>query len=174
MRGVSVFGVDPPHEVREPVWREQQMKLPGDTQLVPGVRRLLRPAPTQANSGERGFGIAIDRVEHGVGAEALDQRHGALAPDVLYATQIRDECLGIRRRQWPRLRDLHLEAISAVVDPSADHARALALLQMHQRSDEHDLIAVLVGCVEHRPAGLLAHEACAPYRDLAIELHRAC
>src|SRR5207237_10791388 len=80
---VAVMLVEPRDEVRETVRREQQMQPAGDTHPFPGADGLLYRAPAQPRGGERRLRVSVDRVEHVVASEALDQPARALGPDVL-------------------------------------------------------------------------------------------
>ncbi len=115
-----------------------------------------RAAP-ESDRGERRLRVPVDRVEHAGGAVALDQRGGALGADVLDPAQVGDQRLGVGRRQRPRLGDLDLQPVAAVVDPGPDDVRALALLEVDQRADEHDRLAV----------GAAASTTAQPARSLA-------
>ncbi len=83
--------------------------------------------------------------------------------------QVGGQHLRIIGRQRPRLGDLDLSAVAAVLHPGAADLDTLALLEMNQRADERDRRPVGLSGVEHRPAGLgvrVAHEA---DRDLGLK-----
>ena len=146
------------------------MQLAGDPHALPRSGRLRDGAAPQPRLGERRLGIGVDRLEDALDPVAVEQLLGALGADVLDPPQVDRHRLEIGRRQRRRLRDLHLQAVATVVDPSADHVRALSLLEVDQRADQHDRISVVAGGFDHRPAALLAGVAPAPHGDLRVEI----
>ena len=68
-----------------------------------------------------------------------------------------------------RLRDFHLRAVPAVVDPRAEDPGAVVLLEVHEWADEHDGVAVVPYRFDDRPAGRLLREPRASNGDLCIK-----
>ena len=167
-RGTVVLA-DPLDQVPEPVRREQQMQLTGDSERIPRCGRLRPAAATDADGGERGGGVAIDRLEHLLGPEPGDELLRATRADVPHPAQICDQRLLVSRRQRPCLGHLHLQAVSAVIDPRSDHVGALSLFEMDQRADQNDVLAVGVERVENRPATRVAGESRPPDDHLLVE-----
>jgi hypothetical protein len=130
------------------------------------ARRGLSPASTNAFSGSRS-------IEPRICSAPGDQLVGALGADVLDAPEVDAQRLLVGGRQGVRLRDLDLRSVAGVVHPGSENARALFVLEVTERSHEHDLAARIVDRLHDRPAGLLAGEACAPDCQDRVELgHR--
>ena len=159
VRRRPVLGVDPLDEIAEAVRREQQMEAPGDTERLPRLGGLRGALPPQARPHQRLLGVSIDGVEDTGHAVAVDQCLGSLRADVLDSTEIRDDRRLVGRRDGMRLGHLDLEPVATVIDPRADDAGPLALLEVDERTDEHDRLTLRIECVENRPAGLLAGPA---------------
>jgi hypothetical protein len=99
---------------------------------------------------------------------ALEQPGGAREPDVAHAPQVGEQGGVAGRGERLRHRHLDLQPEAPVVLPDAGHPGALALLQVRERPDQHDLVAVAVR-VEHGEAGLLARPAAAADDHLVLE-----
>ncbi len=147
---------------------QQQVQLARDTQLVPGGGRLVRAGRTEPNGCEGGRRVAVDRVEHVLVPVAVEQRLRPLAPDVPDAAQVGEQPRLVRGRQRSCLGDLDLRSVAAVVHPLAADPRPLALLEVDDRPDEHDLTAVGVRVDDGKPR-VLVREAPAADRHLGIE-----
>ena len=90
------------------------------------------------------------------------------APDVPDPLEVGEQRGVARRREWLGGRDLDLQPVAPVVLPEAVDADPLALLEVGDRSDEHDLVAGAVG-VDDREARLVARPAEPPDDDLVLE-----
>ena len=147
--------------------REQQVQRAGGAQLVPGLHGLARAAGAQADRAERGLGVAVDRRQH-VLAVVAQQLIGARAAHVPDAPEVGAERGLAGGRDRLGARHLDLRPVALVVLPGAADPYALALLEVGERPDEHDLVPVVLG-VEHGPAALRVREALEPDQDLGRE-----
>src|SRR6185436_9372461 len=111
------------------------------------------PPGAEAEAAEGEARVAVDHVKDVLAVE-VEQPLGSRAADVPDALEVDEECGVARGRERLGGRDLDLEAVAAVVLPLAADADPLALLEVGDRSDERDLVAVSVG-VEDREARLV-------------------
>ena len=105
-----------------------------------------------------------------LGAVTRDEAGGALGTDIADPSQVGDQRLLVRRGQRMRLGDLDLHPVPPVLDPGADDARPLTLLEVDQGAHEHDRVALVVGHFDHGKASFLARVPRAADRNLGIEL----
>ena len=119
---VAVVLVDPRRQIGEAVGREQQVKPARDAERLPRLGRLLGAVRRAARPRRTPPRVAVDRVQHPGGAEAVDELGGALGADVLDPAQVGDQRLRVLGRQRPGLGHLDLAAVAAVVDPGPDDA----------------------------------------------------
>ena len=167
VRAVAVLGRDPRHQPGEPVRREQEVQRAGGAQAVPRADRLVGPLRVQPRGPERARRVLVDREQHVV-AVALQQPRRPPDADVLDAPQVGDQRLVARGRH--RLGDPHLDlqAEALVVGPHALDPHPLALLEVRERPDEHDVVALAIG-VDDGEAGVLGREAQPPHHHLVRE-----
>ena len=111
--------------------------------------------------------VGVDQLEH-VGAVPVEQLPRPAGADVLDALEVREQRRVAGRGDRLGRRDADLHAEAAVVLPGAADPRALALLQVGDRPDEDDVVAVALG-VEHGEAAVLAGEADPPDDHFALE-----
>ena len=95
------------------------------------------------------LGVAVDRRQHLAGAEALDEPHGGERPDVLDALQVRADRVVADGLLHPHARGLKLPAVTRMALPAAVDGDRLALVDVRQRPDDHDVVAVVGARVEH-------------------------
>ena len=151
--------LDARDEPGEAVRREQEVQRSARAQLVPGLDRLGDPPRAEAEAAEGGLRVAVDDLEHVVAVE-VEQPLGSPAADVPDALEV-DEQRGLAGgRERLGGRDLDLQPVALVVLPLAADADPLALLEVGDRPDERDLVAVAVG-VDDREARLVARPAAA-------------
>ena len=167
VRAVAVLGRDPRHQPGEAVRREQEVQRAGGAQAVPRADRLVGPLGVQAGRPERTRRVLVDREQHVV-AVAFEQPRRPPDADVLDAPQVGDQRLVARGRH--RLGDPHLDlqAEALVVGPHALDAHALALLEVRERPDEHDVVPLAIG-VDDGEARVLGREAQPPHHHLVRE-----
>ena len=167
MRALAVLLGDPRDEPGEPVRRELEVQRAARPQPVPGADRLVRSLRVQPDGAERAVRVGVDRLQH-VRAVARQQLLRAAVAHVLDALEVGEQRGVARRGERLGGRDADLHPEAPVVLPGAADPRALALLEMGDRADQHELVAVALG-VEHREAAVLAGEPDPPDRDLALE-----
>ena len=167
VRLVAVLLLDPRHEPGEPVRREQQVQRAGGPQGVPRPDRLVGPPRVEPRPPERAARVMVDHREDLL-AVAVEQLLRAAGADVADALEVGEQRGVARRRQRLGLADAHLEAEAPVLLPGPAHADALARLEVRERADEDELVAVAVG-VDDGEAGLVAGPAEADDRDLGLE-----
>jgi hypothetical protein len=159
--------LDARDQPREPVRREQEVQRAARAQLVPRLDRLIDAPRAETEAAEGRARILVDDLEHALAVE-VQEPLGAPAADVADPLEV-DEQRGLaRRRERLGGGDLDLEPVAAVVLPLPADADPLALLEVGDRPDEHDLVAVAVG-VDDREAGLVARPAAPPDEDLVLE-----
>ena len=165
---VAVGLADPGGEIGQAVRGEQHVQPAGDPQPLPRAGRLGQGGAADPGRGEGFVRIAVDGVERAGRPVAVDQADGPLGADVLDPDQVGDHRVGvgIRGREGVRLGDLDLAAVSAVVDPLADHEGALALLEVNEGTDEDDRVGAIRHRLDDSPAGLGARVAGAADRHL--------
>ena len=126
------------------------------------IRPALRPRRRKA-----ALRVAVDDLEYVLAVE-LEKPLGSPAADVADPLEV-DEQRGLAGgRERLGGRDLDLQAVALVVLPLAADADPLALLEVGDRPDEHDLVAGAVG-VDDREARLVARPAAPPDEDLVLE-----
>ena len=167
MRALAVLLGDPRDEPGEPVRRELEVQRAARPQPVPGADRLVRAPRVQPDGAERAVRVGVDRLQH-VRAVARQQLLRAAVAHVLDALEVGEQRGVARRGERLGGRDADLHPEAPVVLPGAADPRALALLEMGDRADQHELVAVALG-VEHGEAAVLAGEPDPPDRDLALE-----
>ena len=127
----------------------------------------------RADAGDRAqhaLGIAVDRIEDLVGAVALDEPDRRERPDVLDRLEVRADRVLADRLLHAHVRDLKLPAVAGVTPPAAGDGDRLALVDVPERPDEHDVVAVAADGVEHGEVAV--GDAPAHPRDVGGQLAR--
>jgi hypothetical protein len=167
VRPVAVLGGDPRHQPGQPVRRQQQVQRARGAQRVPRTDRLADPLGIEPRGPERALRIAVDRFQHAL-AVALEQQLPAPHPDVLDAPQVRHQRGLARGRDRHGGGDLDLHPEALVVLPDARDPHPLALLEVRDRPDQRDVVAIPVG-IDHGEAGVVAEPAPPADQDLVLE-----
>ena len=167
MRSWAVVLLDAGDEPGEAVWGEQEVQGAARAEFVPGLDRFSDPARAEPHAAERGLRIAVDDLEHVLAVE-LEQALGSPSADVTDALQIHEQRGLARGRERLGGGDLDLQPVALVVLPLAADPDPLALLEVGDRPDERDLVAVPLG-VDDREARLVARPATPPDQDLILK-----
>ena len=109
----------------------------------------IRARPMPGHLVQRALGIAVDGGEDLLGAVALEQPRRAARPDVLDRSQVGEQRLLAGGLLDARALGHEAPAVARMALPAALHGDRLALVDVVQRADEHDLLALLADPGQH-------------------------
>ena len=150
---------------------EEQAQLAQLALVAPRRHRGAEPArPDPLHGREDALGIAVDRRQDLVGAEPLDETDRRDGSDMLDALEVGADRVLADRLEHAHALGLKLPAVAGVAAPAARDRDRLALAHVRERTDEHDLLALVGDRVEHGEVAL--GDAPAHPADLDVELGR--
>ena len=119
--------------------------------VLPRAHRRADPrAPDARHLAQRALGVAVDGGQHLLGAVALEQPRRPARPDVLDRAQVGEQRLLAGGLLDPGALGHEPPAVARVALPAALHGDRLALVDVVQRADEHDLLALVADPGQHR------------------------